>query len=977
MSNDDFLSAAEPAQVPLPEQLEALGHARVAAFRERHGTPAWLDEALADADFNAALLRVWSCSSFVFETCMTWPEVLGDLIASADLAASYGEAGYREHLAPRLAAIADEKDLHRALRQFRRREMVRIVWRDFSRVAPLLETTGDLTRLAEACIAGALDTLRPWVEEQLGTPIGRHSGREQHLVVLGMGKMGAWELNLSSDIDLIFTFPENGETRGGRKQVSNQEFFIRLAQKLIQALDANTVDGFVFRVDMRLRPYGDSGALVLNFDAMEAYYQTQGRDWERYAMVKARVVAGRAEDASRLMDVLRPFTYRKYIDFSAIQSLRDMKALISREVARQGDDNVKRGAGGIREVEFIAQAFQLIRGGKDRRFQNPSLRHILALLDEEQLLAPGEAQKLWLAYVFLRDTEHALQGMADKQTQRLPDNPEQRTIVAALMGFAHWDDFYACLAQHRALVEDVFAGIAAEAPEERQTSPALQTVRGLWLGAADGDAFERELEALGLRDAASVAHALYQLRESRAVKGMTALVRSRLDAFMPLLITQCAELDSGAETLARVLPLVDAVLRRSAYLVLMIENPQALRQLIYLCSQSLWVAQQIGRYPALLDELLDVRTLFTPADKQSIAQDLQQVLLRLPVDDLDAQMEALRHFRRAQSLRIAACEMAGALPLMKVSDNLTWLAEVILDQVLAMAQEWMVARHGYPGRADDAAPAPGLLIVGYGKLGGLELGHGSDLDLVFLHDADPALSSSGERSIDNASYFNRLCQRLLHILSTQTAGGDLYEVDTRLRPNGNSGLLVTSLAAFEKYQQEGAWTWEHQALVRARPVAGDMRLAPLFDDIRHRVLCRARDGAALRRDVIEMRDKMRAHLGSSASAGREGRFDVKQDAGGIVDIEFVVQFAVLAEAHRCPALTRWTDNMRILDSLESQQLLSGAEAHALREAYIAYRSAVHRLQLQRQKAVVGQGWENGLEHHRQAVTAVYQRLLET
>ncbi|MGD9659930.1 MAG: bifunctional [glutamate--ammonia ligase]-adenylyl-L-tyrosine phosphorylase/[glutamate--ammonia-ligase] adenylyltransferase [Porticoccaceae bacterium] len=961
----------------MPEEILALGKTRLASFCDRHvdSSGHWLLERLGNADFVDQLIKVWGCSGFVYETCLTWPHVLEDLCASGDLGNAYTQQSYREKLAARIAGVDDEKALHRVLRQFRRREMVRMVWRDFARLAPMLETTGDVTRLAEACIGEAISFLHPLIETQLGTPIGKYSGQPQQLVVLGMGKMGAWELNLSSDIDLIFTFPEDGQTRDGRKQVSNQEFFTRLAQKLIQALDNNTVDGFVFRVDMRLRPYGDSGSLVLNFDAMEEYYQSQGRDWERYAMIKARVVAGRAEDGAALMAILRPFTYRKYIDFTAIQSLRDMKALINREVARLGVvDDVKKSAGGIREIEFIAQAFQLIRGGKDLHFQNPSLQAILQLLDSEKLLPCGEADKLWSAYEFLRNTEHAIQGMADKQTQLLPQDEQGRAAVAAVMGFSCWSDFYQQLESHRNLVKSIFADIAAEAPQENPLAPPVQAAKTLWLGAEDTRAFAEELVAMGFAEAEAIAALLLGLRESRTVKALTAAVRERLDRFVPLLLSHCAAQQNGDLALVRIVPLVEAILRRSAYLVLMTENPDALRQLVYLCSESSWIGEQIGRYPALLDELLDVRTLFTPADKQSISQELRQLMLRIPTDDLEAQMEALRYFRRAQGLRIAACEVEGALPLMKVSDNLTWLAEVILEQVLAMAWEWMIARHGHPGKADAADPDPGLLVVGYGKLGGIELGHGSDLDLVFLHNANVNLYSDGERSIDNNSYFMRLCQRLIHILSTQTVGGDLYEVDTRLRPNGNSGLLVTSLDAFAKYQLENAWTWEHQALVRARPVAGDDQLAAEFARIRDRVLCQRRDRQTLCTDVLEMRDKMRAHLGSKpgGDTGVES-FNIKQDSGGIVDIEFIVQYSALLYASEFPALIEYTDNMRILDAIRGSELLPVADVEQLQECYIFLRSLGHRLNLQGKPSAIdahSSDWSRASDCRRQ-VAAVW------
>ena len=959
MSTDPaaLLAGAEAPAVLLEAARQGL-----ARYLDRCGDDApWLANHLADPGFAGDFARVWGGSPFVVDSCIARPGLFRDLVDSGDLDHAYGEAGHRQRLAVALADAASEADLQRVLRRFRQREMVRILWRDFTRRAATLDTTTDMTRLAEACIQGAIDQLHPALCAELGTPIGKHSGREQGLVVLGMGKMGAFELNVSSDIDLIFAFPEAGETVGGRRQQSNQEFFTKLGQKLIQALDNKTADGFVFRVDMRLRPYGQSGALVLNFDALEDYYHTQGRDWERYAMIKARVVAGGRDAGQRLMAILRPFTYRKYIDFSAIQSLRDMKAMINREVQRLGTAaDIKKGAGGIREVEFIAQAFQLIRGGKDARFQNPELRAILALLDAEGLLPAGASDELWRAYVLLRDTEHALQGHRDQQTQLLPEAEGHRAVIAAVLGYPDWAAFAADLDGHRARVRRIFADIVSEPVEGRGESAELQLARGLWL-ASDEPAMASDLVALGYGAADGLAGELMALRHGRAVRAMEASVRNRLDTFMPLLIVACAERPDGAETLTRTLPLVQGILRRSAYLVLLIENPEALRQLARLCGESLWIAEQISRYPALLDELLDPRTLYTPADKASIAQDLRQQLLRVPSDDLEGQMEALRYFRRAQGLRVAACEVTGALPLMKASDNLTWLAEAILDHVLALAWEWMVARHGRPGRAPDA-PEPGLLVVGYGKLGGIELGHGSDLDLVFIHNADPNLASDGDKAIDNATFFMRLGQRMIHILTTQTVSGALYEVDMRLRPNGNSGMLVTAIGAFEKYQRDNAWTWEHQALARARPVAGDRAMADRFDAIRRQVLCRAREPAALRGEVLEMREKMRAHLGSKGGARQ---FNIKHDAGGIVDIEFIVQYLALAHASRHPALVAYTDNMRMLDAIRASGLLAEDIVGQLQAAYIFFRSLVHRRVLQNKASTLAADsavWGEAAEH---------------
>ncbi|WP_461480596.1 bifunctional [glutamate--ammonia ligase]-adenylyl-L-tyrosine phosphorylase/[glutamate--ammonia-ligase] adenylyltransferase [Porticoccus sp.] len=960
---------------PLPAALLEQWQQRRSQFESRASAEQaqWLAATLGNKAFAEEIARAWGGSEFVATTCIGQPEMFRQLVTCGDLHARYAPGRHAELLAQQLSAAGDDEQFLRLLRHFRNREMVRIVWRDLTRAADLEQTTGDMTALAEAVLQGALDFLYPRACEDWGTPFDA-AGNPQQLVILGMGKLGAWELNVSSDIDLIFAYPEAGETRGGKRSLSNQEFFIRLGQRLIKALDARTADGFVFRVDMRLRPYGQSGALVLNFDAMEEYYQTQGRDWERYAMIKARVVAGDQRAGAQLMALLRPFTYRKYIDFSAFESLRSMKAMINREVQRKGlSGDVKRGAGGIREVEFIAQAFQIIRGGRDNRFQTPPLKEVLPLLAEEGLLPTEQVRQLYEGYTFLRNVEHVLQGWQDKQTQLLPADDAGQQRVAALMDFADWTSFLDCLDRYRHAIHNLFENVVAAEHRVTDASPetaAYQSACGLWLSADPEGQMPEALAALGYDQPAEAVGLIVGLRDSRAVLAMASDTRGRLDRLMPQLIQSCGEVPNALETLGRILKLVEAVARRSAYLVLLRENPAALKTMIQLFSDSSWVADQLVRFPALLDELLDSRTLLSLPDRATLSDELRQQLLRIPGEDLEAQMEVLRYFQRSHGLRIAACELEEILPLMKVSDYLTWLAEAILGHVLEMAWQQLAERHGQPKTADGKTA--GFLIVGYGKLGGLELGHGSDLDLVFLHNADPAKPTDGDKPVDSASFFARLGQRIIHILTARLPSGDLYEVDMRLRPSGNSGMLVSSLAAFEKYQMGEAWIWEHQALVRARPIAGSDVLAEQFAAIRERVLCRERHRNELQAAVIEMREKMKKHLGSGMAGAGAQLFNLKQDAGGIVDIEFMVQFAVLAWSHEIPGLTRWSDNIRILESLEESGVMTTDDAQCLISAYKKYRSAGHRLQLQQAPGVVD-GTEFAVE--RQQVKAVWQRLL--
>jgi len=978
MSRIAPLSSQPRPLAALPAQLAALASERCVDFIALAEAGPLLQERLGDAEFAAQLARVWSCSDYAAQQAYQHPSLFISQIQSGELWRSWSGAEWAGQLDAALAGCASEEQLAAALRQFRRRAMLRIIWRDLAGLAPLLETTADMSALAEVCVRAALAFLIPLAEAQWGQPVGRDSGTVQQLLVLGMGKLGGYELNVSSDIDLIFCYPERGETRplpGSRaRSIDNQTFFIKLGQKLIKALDAPTVDGFVFRVDMRLRPYGQSGALVLNFDAMEEYYLTQGREWERYAMVKARVIAGPAEPAGELMAMLRPFVYRKYLDYGAIDALRELQQSIRREVARQQlHNNIKRSAGGIRDAEFTAQALQIIRGGRERQLQTAQLSTALAELAGAAIFTQQEVDSLWTGYQFLRHSEHAIQAINDRQTQQLPSEPLDQLRVAVLTGCLDWPSYLAALAEQRSAVSALFDSLfaASEQPEPEQGSE-------LWPLRGDRDELQAPLQQAladsGYRDTAEVnaAAALIDLAASRAVGNLERQPRERLDRLLPKIILGCGRTEQPAETLQRLLRLVEAVLRRSAYLALLNENPAALEQLLLLCDGSSFIAEQLTRHPMLLDELLDAGTLYTPSDRSALQAQLQASVLRIADDDLEEQMNALRYFVSAHQLRVAACDLTGVLPVMQVSDYLTWLAEVAVEQAIEWAWRQLVARHGEPGSGDGARP--GFIAVGYGKLGGIELGYSSDLDMVFVHNADIQLATcaaAGQRQIDNATFFTRLGQRVMHILSTQTPAGSAYEVDMRLRPSGNSGQLVVSLGGFAKYQREQAWTWEHQALVRARPVAGDAELAAQFNAVRSEVLCRQRDPAALKAEVVAMREKMRSHLASPANTEW---FDLKQDRGGIVDIEFMVQFALLKAAHHHPELVRWSDNIRLIESLSASAELAPDSAAVLTAAYQAYRSAGHRQQLQAQPAKLA---GDALAEQRSAVQAVWAELMAT
>jgi len=926
------------------------------------------------------LLAVTVGSDFVVEQLMRHPEWGTSLCSVQQLDTCQSEDGYKDMTDQALANITDESSLLSALRFLRQQAMVRLIWRDLTRKASMQQTVMELSWMADALIDGALRVLYQQACERWGTPMHvcdtTGEKQQQHMVVLGMGKLGAHELNLSSDIDLIFTFPEKGQTEGAKRTLENQEFFIRLGQKLIHALDTMNGEGFVFRVDMRLRPFGSASPLALSFAAMEHYYQDQGREWERYAMIKARVVAGDKEQGANLMAMLKPFVYRKYLDFGAFESLREMKEMINREVRRKGMElNVKLGPGGIREVEFIAQAFQLIRGGRDSRLQQRELLSILPLLPELSDVTPEAVNELVAAYTFLRNAEHAIQAIADKQTQELPVDDLGKARLAYSMGFETWELFSEQLQQQRALVRAHFEDVIA--PTKPAITENIAHSKGNdWLALWNGHLDESEsldlLTEKQFDDPETALKLISELRDSRTVQVLQPGGLERLKRVFPLLFDEVSCVDNPTATLGRIMMLINAILRRSAYLVLLHENPAALHQLVKLCSSSAWFAEQLAKKPVLLDELIDPRTLYAPPDKAALESELRQQLLRIPEDDVEQLMESLRYFKSAHLLRVAAADITGVLPLMRVSDYLTWLAEVIISSVFDIAWRMMREKHGQPMKTAGVPADPNFIIVGYGKLGGIELSYGSDLDLVFIHDCEADLMTDGAKPIANSVFFTRLGQRMIHILNTFTAGGQLYEVDMRLRPSGNSGLLVSSLNAFGEYQNKSAWTWEHQALVRARVIAGSGALAVAFNQLRRSILAKPRDTAVLQKEVIEMRQKMRTHLGSSTQDVEDGLFNLKQDEGGIVDIEFLVQYLVLQKAASHPVLCDYSDNIRLLEALQRECIVSENEAHTLQEAYKRYRAIGHRLALQERSKAMN---DEEMTELRASVTAIWQRVL--
>jgi [glutamine synthetase] adenylyltransferase / [glutamine synthetase]-adenylyl-L-tyrosine phosphorylase len=891
----------------------------------------------ADEAIVRSAPAVWAASEFVTANCLRGGDEFeavatavrtrwtpGELLAGAD--ALLDHAG-------------DEPAVMRALRLFRRREMVRIAWRDLAGWAVLEETLGHLSELAEVCIRAADDWVHRGMVEKHGEPRAQ-DGTPQRLLVVAMGKLGGGELNFSSDVDLVFLFPESGQTSGPRA-LSNEEFFIRAGRRLIRLLDERTPDGFVFRVDMRLRPFGESGPLAMSLAAFSNYLHQHGRAWERYAYVKARAVTGYRAGMGLYRDILRPFVFRRYLDFGLFDALRDMKGRISAEVARRElRDNIKLGRGGIREIEFIVQCLQLLRGGADPRLREPGLPAALARLDETRQLPREAVDQLREAWRFLRRTENCLQAWQDRQTHELPADATGRLRLAFAMGCGDWEHFAAALAEHQQRVDAWFRQQTADG---RADEPA-DGVAAAWRIDGSEEAARAGLAEAGFDVPARALAAMRGLAEAPWYRRLDETARQRLATLVPALARAAGELPSPEEALERLLRVVSAIGGRSAYFALLNENPAARERFVTLCGGSEFLASQVAVHPLLLDDLIDPRVMEAPPGRDELAAELDQRLAGVDPEDLEELMDALRNFQRAAVFRVAVADLTECIPLMKVSDQLTWIAEVLLEACVRSARTDALRRHGRPlcGDREDALRSCNMAVIGYGKLGGLELGYGSDLDLVFVHDASGEIQrTEGPAVIEAGMLFVRMTRRILHLLATPTGAGVLYEVDTRLRPSGKGGLLVTSLNAFEAYQREHAWTWEHQALLRARAVAGDPRVREAFEQLRVRVLVEAVRRDDLRSEVAAMRERMRNEL----SSGTAGLFDLKQDSGGVADIEFLVQYLVLQNAATRPELLRWPDNMRQIEDLRDAGLVSAADSRLLHEAYLEFRRRLHRLAL--------------------------------
>ncbi|WP_406947926.1 bifunctional [glutamate--ammonia ligase]-adenylyl-L-tyrosine phosphorylase/[glutamate--ammonia-ligase] adenylyltransferase [Psychrobacter namhaensis] len=872
--------------------------------------------------------------------------------------------------------LADEAKVMSGLRHLRMLLMMRWIWQDALQMIALEQLTDELSEFADGCISFAKDYTYRHLVKKYGEPTfinAQGNVQIDDMAIMAMGKLGAQELNLSSDIDLIFVHQARGETNGnkdhGTRSIDNKRFMTRLGQGIIKLLDNKTADGFVFRVDMRLRPWGDGSDLAIHLSALQKYFALHGRAWERFAWLKARVV-GQVEQPfyDELQALIKPFVFRYYVDYSAFSALREMKSLIQNQVAQREDlDNIKLGAGGIRDIEFIVQAFQLIYGGRHPQLQIKSCLQSMQVLCELGYLELSTFEQLQAAYRFLRRLEHAIQAINDQQTQRLPHDPHWQHNLALTLGFDDWDALLSRLNHHRDTVNDPFERMVTERQVPDQEGVDLEP-----------EHLDAQIARLNEVLTAENRELLQEFWQSKMIANLSDEARERLDDAYPVIVHALLahqEQQQLANTaLPRLMALLEAICRRSIYLVMIAENPNATIELIPMLSASPWIAKELAQYPVLLDSFLQQRYRHLP-DKLELRDILRQQLLRVEPNDEEELLSVLRLFKKNQVLAVAASDVLAERPIMKVSDSLTYIAAVVLEAALERAFAEIVKRYGYPiGKDGDPVTEAdcGFAIIGYGKLGGLELSYASDLDLVFLHKIKEQGMTTGEKSVSGMKFAARLVQKLMNYLNTQTRDGRVYEIDMRLRPSGNAGMMVVSCDAFETYQLDKAWSWEHQALVRARAICGDRRVTARFCDIRRDVLALPRTIEQVRSEITSMRIKMQKHLGTSQWQQQAGKFHLKQDAGGIVDIEFLAQFAVLAYSHEYPSLTKWSDNVRIFAEVALLGIWDEQVCQDLTDAYLRIRAATHQLALSEQSLLVE---ESLWQETRALVQAQWQRLM--
>jgi len=867
-------------------------------------------------DADVLLARVESASDFAAATLRRQPWLGQRLLADSSVP-----------IPPPELTPGNRHEWQALLRRYRAAESTRLAWRDILGLDDVDATLSGSTALAEHCLRIALAALEGEFAARHGV-VRDPDGAPQRMVVFALGKLGGAELNFSSDVDLVYGYEDDGESDGPRPLAAEQ-YYARLGQQLARLLDETTAEGFSHRVDLRLRPFGNAGRVAWSFPAMEQYFQREGRDWERYAWQKARPVAGDIEAGEGFLRNLRPFIYRRYLDYGALDGLRAMKAAIAAEVARKDlSDDIKRGPGGIREIEFLVQALQLIRGGREPALRERRLLPALHALVEAGHVQADAGESLADSYRFLRRLENRLQMLRDQQVHALPASDADRTRIARGLGYDGFPALLQALAGHRVSVSAEFAALLA--PQGRSEVPG--DLDGYWRALPEGgDA--SVLANAGFAHPVAADAALRDFARAPALRALSDVARTRLDRVLVALLGSAADTGHPDTALKRVLPLLQNILRRASYLALLDEQPAALQRLVEVVTRSAFLGERLATHPLLLDELLDVRVGGPMPGRDDVRDACRATLAG---DDVEAALLALNEARQALSFRIALATLDRRQPPQDSVRQLAWLADAVVAVVLELARRELHAAHGQ-------LPDASFAIVGYGSLGGEELGFGSDLDVVFLYEAAPDAQSDGPRPLDAARWCARLAQKVVALLGTVTAAGRLFDVDVRLRPDGAKGLLVTPVAGFADYQRQRAWTWEHQALVRARGIAGDAVLQQRFEEIRAAVLSQPRDEDALRKDVSSMRSRMRAELDRSDAS----RFDVKQGEGGLVDLEFLLQYLVLRDACRFPSMLKPRDTQGLLDAACSAAILDRAACPALRQAHAVLLEAGLRCTLDR------------------------------
>ncbi len=896
------------------------------------------------------LKKAFISSDFIYKNFLKNPRNLKWAERFCNLDNEIGFPDYDKSLSSILSNNETEESFAKKIRIFRIREAVKIGFADIIGRFDLFATVKRLSALADSIIEKTLDFLYGRYCLIYGHPQSE-SDERQFPIILGMGKLGGKELNFSSDIDLVFAYAEEGQTNGEEKSITNKAFFTKLFAKLIDIIDNITDDGFAFRVDMRLRPYGENGPIVMSSDAMEDYYQTQGREWERYAFIKARVCAGDKNAGIRLLKTLHPFIYKKYLDYGTIESLRGMKDKIDSEAAKKGfKNNIKLGKGGIREIEFFGQIFQLIRGGIDTDLQKREICAILTLLEQKKYITKEVSDSLICAYIFLRNTEHRLQEFADAGTHTIPSETKQILRLAYSLDFSGASDFLSVLNEHRKNVGFYFSALLfPEKKDAKKTDNLMEKeLKYLWENLEDGQESLNILKKIGYKKSDKIYQLLKGLNKDILSEAVSVKGKARLIKLIPELLIEAVNLAEPEITLKRIFALIKTIIKRTCYLSLFLENHSALKQLIKLANGSSWIISLLTKHPLLLDELIDHRTLYAPPQKADLKKELDFRISRFAPDDIESQMDEARIFKRVNMLRIAAAEVTNIISVKEASYKLCGIADAILEKVLDILWKQLVSRYGAPNCAiDQEICDKGFVAIAYGKLGGEEISYGSDLDIVFLHSGKKG-RTAGDDAIDNAAFFSRFGQRTLHFLSSRTSAGILYKTDMRLRPSGASGLLVSHIDSFKEYQKNQAWTWEHQSLVRARPVAGNRLLFERFNLIRKKILCKKRDKDKLAKDIVDMRERVR----EEKMYKKQDKFDLKQGFGGIVDIEFLIQYLVLLNAFFYPDILENTNNMKFIRRFEKIGILSGDYAKILKKGYIEYRAAIHRSNLAEKKGLV-------------------------